>query len=268
MMTIYEHCFEHMSKVREILSKYGIKFVHTKEIKFNEKGKLNYVLSLYSGEPWIGNTQNNFPGVKHQASLSFAAGPNIIAALVDVNNHANLVEAKTEIRNLVGVGKPSIHTTDTKEETWRNATSCFNDKTIDYLNQTTLGAANNAQFMNFISETKRIVNNSNISLEDVCVVGSAPLGAYGKRNCKDFDVLHLEGNIPFNNTVSSHNQYSRYYADLPYDIIYNPDNHFYIEGLKFITPEGMIKMKSKRGEQKDYNDIEMFSDLEIMSNSL
>jgi hypothetical protein len=255
MVTIYEHCFGHMDKIQKILSKYNVKPVHTKKIKLPEKGQLNYVLSIYSDEPWIGNVQNNFSGIRDQVSMSFGAGPNIIALLVDVDNHSDLVKAKAEIRNLIGIGNPSIHTTDTKEETWKNATLCFNDNTIDYMNNAVLGAANSIPFMNFIKETERIINDSDITLEDICVVGSAPLGAYGKRDCKDFDVLHLGGNIPFNNMVSSHNQYARYYVDTPNDIIYNPSNHFYIEGLKFITPEGMIAMKLNRDEAKDKIDV-------------
>lgn len=261
MMTIYEHCFGHMDKIQNILSKYNVKAVHTKEIKLTEKGKLNYVLSLYLDEPWIGNFQNKFPGINGQSSANFAAGSNIIAVLVDVDNHSDLVKAKAEIRKIIGVGNPSVHTTDTKAETWKNATSCFNDETINYMNKADLGAANSIPFMNFIKETKRIINDSDITLEDVCIVGSAPLGAYGKRTCKDFDVLHLGGNIQFNNAVSSHNQYAKYYADAPNDIIYNPNNHFYIEGLKFITPEGMIKMKLNRDEAKDKIDVVLMQEV-------
>lgn len=259
MMTIYEHCYPYLDRIRDILIKYNVGVVFTKEIELNEVGKLNYVMSLYSGEAWIGDSKNSYPGIRQQANLSFAAGSNILAILVDVGDHSRLIQAKKEIRNLVGVGKPSVHTTDTLEETWRNATTCFDDETIEYLNKTALGSAYNNRFLTYLSETKRIINNSDISLEDFCVVGSAPLAAYGKRPCKDFDLLHLPGKIGFNEVVSSHNVYAHYYGKEKLEIIYNPRNYFYIEGIKFITPSGVLQMKSNRGEQKDLNDIKMFN---------
>lgn len=258
MMTLYQHCHDNMNDVINILSKHDVKIVYTKNFDLTENGKLNYILSLYAGEPWIGDHNNSFPGVNHQARLSFAAGPRVIAALVDVESHQNLIAAKKQIRDLIGVGKPSVHTTDTKEETWRNATTCFSQETIRFINNAPFGAMYDSAFQSFISQTKKIITKSDIEIEDICVVGSAPLTAYGKRKCKDFDVLHLPGNISFNENVSSHNQYKHFYSDKIEDIIYNPNKHFYIEGLKFITADGMIKMKSTRGEEKDHRDIVLF----------
>tara|TARA_Y100000114_G_C11762636_1_gene330781 strand:- start:648 stop:3368 length:2721 start_codon:yes stop_codon:yes gene_type:complete len=260
MMTIYEHCHAKMKQVSEILFKNNINVVYTKNINFTETGKLNYILSLYAGESWIGNYENNFPGVIQQSKLSFAAGSKIIAALVDVDVHENLINAKKQIRELIGVGKPSVHTTDTKDETWRNATTCFNQETISYINAAPVGAMYNPRFQDFIFEAKKIIDQSDITLEDVCVVGSAPLAAYGKRDCKDFDIFHIPSNIRFSDNVSSHNQYAHYYSDSINDVIYHPKKHFYIEGLKFITANGMIKMKSNRSENKDIKDINMMTD--------
>ena len=54
-----------------------------------------------------------------------------------------------------------------------------------------VGSFHETGFKHFITETKKVIENSNIDIEDVCVGGSAPLGAYGRRDCRDFDVLHL-----------------------------------------------------------------------------
>ena len=60
--------------------------------------------------------------------------------------------------------------------------------------------------------------------------------------------------------MSSHNDYIKYYGEPIEEIIFNPSKYFYIDGVKFISPEGMIKMKSNRGEEKDYKDIELMKE--------
>ena len=63
--------------------------------------------------------------------------------------------------------------------------------------------------------------------------------------------------VRFSKNVSSHNEYANFYGKPIKDIIYNPENHFYIHGIKMITLEGMIDMKNRRSEQKDINDVRM-----------
>ena len=41
------------------------------------------------------------------------------------------------------------------------------------------------------------------------------------------------------------------------EIIYNPENYFYFNGFKFATLNVIKKMKEKRGEPKDINDIKI-----------
>lgn len=255
MMTLYQHCFGKLDEIMKILAKYKVKVVYHKDLILTDNGKLNYILSLYSGEPWIGNLSNGFPGVREQARLSYAAGSKIMAVLVDSEDINNLVAAKKEIRDMIGVGKPSVHTTDTFEETWINATVCFNDQSVKFINSSPFACTKNNKFQSLLRETRSILNNSMVDVDDICVVGSAPLTAYGIRECRDFDILHMSDDVGFSENVSSHNQYERLYPVNKEQIIFNPNNHFYIEGVKFITLENMVEMKSNRGEAKDHRDI-------------
>ena len=260
VVTLYQQAFNHMDLVRSVFDKYGIGIVYQKEISLADNFQLNYMLALYGDEDWMqGSRTHGFPGAESQASFNFSHGKSIRAVLIECDSVDTVLRAKNEIRDAIGAGKGSMHTTDTRKETWRNACICFHNPTLIYMSKCPVGSFHETYFKHFISETKKVIENSNIDIEDVCVGGSAPLSAYGKRDCRDFDILHLppKENIKFNDVVSSHNDYIGYYGQELEQIIFNPSSYFYIDGLKFISPDGMMRMKLNRGEEKDYRDVMM-----------
>jgi hypothetical protein len=249
-----------MDAVLNTFAKYNIKVVYSKQITLTYNGQMNYIISLYGDEEWMkGSKHGGFPGAVSQFGFNFSHGPSIKAILIECSCPETVAKAKNEIRDIIGVGKSSIHTTDNYKETWRNACICFHNPTLDYINKCTIGSFHEVKFRRFVKETKKIIDNSNLDIEDICVGGSAPLMAYGKRNCRDFDILHLSPveKINFNNSVSSHNAYIKHYDDSLKEIIYNPSKYFYIDGMKFISLAGMTKMKMNRGEEKDIRDVRL-----------
>lgn len=255
--SLYSHCQPYISNISKILSQNNIDVVYQKDIELSKSGMLNYVISSYSEESWLGNEQNGYPGAIEQARLNFSKGSKVKVLLLEADTLEQVDKAKNEIREIIGVGKPSVHATDTYEEAWRNATIAFHDPTLDYMNKSKVGFFNKKNLKGFIKETKSIIENSDLELEDFCVGGSAPLALYGIRECRDFDLLHLPSDsVSFTQNVSSHRAYERYYVDNTEEILYNPQKHIYVHGLKFISMPGMIKMKSTRAEAKDIRDVE------------
>ena len=262
--TLYQQAFDHMNVVAEVFQKHDIGIVYVKEISLNHNFQMNYMLALYGDEEWMrGSKSYGFPGAVSQSSFNFSHGPSIRVLLIESDSVDTVLKAKNEIRERIGGGKGSMHTTDSRKETWRNACICFHNPTLDYMNKCAVGSFHENEFKQFIAETKRVVETSAIDIEDICVGGSAPLAAYGLRDCRDFDVLHLPPtqDINFNEVVSSHNEYIDYYGDTLENIIFHPASHFYIDGVKFISPQGMIKMKSNRGEEKDHRDVNLMKDI-------
>jgi hypothetical protein len=60
--------------------------------------------------------------------------------------------------------------------------------------------------------------------------------------------------------ISSHNEYSngRYDKTID-DIIYNPKNHFYYNGIKFASLDIVKSLKVNRWEEKDKIDVELIN---------
>jgi hypothetical protein len=113
-----------------------------------------------------------------------------------------------------------------------------------------------------MNEYNAEINNKKLNIDDYCIGGSAPLAAYGLRECKDLDYLHFNENLIYGtrNLIHSHNEYGvgRYHLDRE-DIIYNPENYFYHRGMKFAALDTVRRLKSKRNESKDVVDVELIN---------
>ena len=97
--------------------------------------------------------------------------------------------------------------------------------------------------------------------DNYCITGSSVLSVLGLREGKDLDYLHRGPRIDGHPDIDSHNEYSKgRYTKTVDDIIYNPENHFYFNGLKYASLEVVKDLKEKRGEEKDEKDLELIED--------
>eukprot|EP01051_Picozoa_sp_SAG22_P015090 SAG22_NODE_1924_length_3307_cov_1.297693_2_plen_127_part_00 len=102
-----------------------------------------------------------------------------------------------------------------------------------------------------------------LSLDDVCIDGSAVLLAYGLRPARDLDVIVADrpievakGALPawmHDARIGDHNKY--FSRDDRNDIIYNPERHFVLHGVKWMALEEVKRMKLARDEADFAKDI-------------
>ena len=74
------------------------------------------------------------------ASFNFSHDSNIVAFLIESDSVETVLRAKNEIREIIGHGKSSMHSTDTRKETWRNACICFHNPTLKYMSECPVGS--------------------------------------------------------------------------------------------------------------------------------
>jgi hypothetical protein len=53
----------------------------------------------------------------------------------------------------------------------------------------------------------------------------------------------------------------KYHAEELDNILFNPDNYFYFQGVKFLSINLLKKMKTNRNETKDVKDIKLIDSL-------
>tara|TARA_B100001093_G_scaffold214239_1_gene205539 strand:+ start:11875 stop:13866 length:1992 start_codon:yes stop_codon:yes gene_type:complete len=232
--------------------------IYSKTIKLNKKGQLNYIHNLYHGEAWVGNKQNGYPGAVEKSNKCFINGDEVTVLLLESDNEKNLLSLKENVRSVCNVGKHSIHINDTQEETWRIASSVFNENSIHFLNNSSFGKTE--KFDSYLIQYKNILKNRK-DKHDFCVDASAVLSAYGLRDCRDLDFLHLHNIGNLTNDISCHNMESHHYDVNKNDIICDPKMHFYCYGIKMASIEIIKNMKISRDEQKDRVDVKLIGGL-------
>ncbi|MHA1941903.1 MAG: glycosyltransferase family 2 protein, partial [Candidatus Hodarchaeales archaeon] len=179
----------------------GQNIIYSKKIKLNKLGQRKYVHNLYYNEAWIGRKKDGYPGVIEKTNYCFQNGDEIQVLLVEENDISNLLNLKDTIRSICGVGKHSVHINDTQEETWRIASSVFNKNSVSFLNNSKNTETPN--FDTYFSQYKNIIKNRS-DKHDFCIDASAVLSAYGLRDCRDLDFLHLKDIGDLTRDISCH----------------------------------------------------------------
>lgn len=212
-----------------ILSDYDI-YYHKKV--WIEK-PINLIKALYHGESWA-----DHEGSTNKANECFKNGRDWISVyLVDFKG-SELI-AKETVRNYSGIGNHSIHITDTQPETLDLSRVLFNENSLHFIN--------NSEYKGF-DNFERLFSEFN--KPDSAISGSAILSAYGFRDCRDLDYI-CTGDDP-----ESHNEHTKeLYPVSRFEIINNPENHFWHRGKKFVSLEMSKIMKQKRNEAKDIEDL-------------
>ena len=213
---------------------------------------------LYLDEEWA--TAYNGLGYITKRNLCFTTNHPTYVFLVEFNNIQDSVDAKKEIRKIFDIANHSVHINDTHDETIRLSQYLFNEGSIHLLNNK---ESNNQDLDSYLNEFKKIISTNNLDIDDYCITGSSILSAYGVRRFNDLDYLHNSEEIKDDkNIIHSHNEYGVGIYDIDYhEIIYNTNNHFYYNGVKFASLDILKNLKSKRNEDKDIVDVDIINKL-------
>jgi len=256
-------------QVKSILAEYS-ELVHYKEIFFNKRALPLLFAQIYWGEKWIGSFENSFASTinKYEPCFDGTAPLRVFLVRSDPTDKTGPRVAKEKIRALYQVGKHSVHMCDTHEESMRLASLFFNENSIHFLNETQF-----QPFPMFVDGFRRYMHKLNqlpaSAREHFALTGSTVLSAYGLRDCQDIDYLSTLDFLNKTPDISNHANQVQYYPTTFDDIIYNPRNHFYFFGYKFVTPEVIYEMKEIRHEvPKDTNDLKILEQVVAPTNKV
>lgn len=230
--------------------------IYRKNISLSNNGAHNFISQIYTGESWLGDVNNNFQGVRGKLVECFKKeGPLRIVAF-QANSLDTVLKVKEDIRSLFNIGKHSIHITDTKEEALDISRLVFNDNSIHFLNY---AKPNNfLEFHENIVEVRKFLQLNNIEEEDFALDGGMVLAAYGLRKASDVDYFASEDTSisrPMDN-FDPHDSELKFYEKQKNELIHDPRNYFYFQGLKYISFPQLFIMKQNRAEEKDKSDCQ------------
>jgi FkbM family methyltransferase len=255
---IYVFCIWPAAKGRKgdllnVLNNCG-KIIYEKKIKLSKKGAHNFILHTYIQHPWVGKWQDGFSGVYNKMKACFPGyDKNVSCYFIESDDYTNIYNAKQTMRDLFGLANDTVHSTDNYEETLLLSKIILNANSIHFINNSTPWKFEN---FNSLFEKYRDAFKNSGEGEIYCVDSSSVLSAFGIREARDFDfITDTKEPLIFSQAIDNHEDNLTYYEISKDEIIYNPSNHFYLLGLKFVSLKQMLSMKKNRGEFKDYCDI-------------
>ena len=223
--------------------------VYQKDVHLTDKGAHNLIAECYMGEPWLGERSGGYAGVKGKYVECFKGGTDIRCYLFECASLDKVLEAKERVRELFGLGKHSIHITDTKDETLSLSRLIFNGAGLDFLNY-----AITTQFANTdnkINKIKGCIKRGGHSADEYIFDTGIVLEVFGLREASDIDYLTQIGGVLEAPGMDRH-------ESSIYDLseVFNFSlASFYFRGLRFISLKKLKDFKTIRGEFKDKSDV-------------
>lgn len=224
---------------------------------FDSRGVIR---QIYYGEDW------NFDGsggLSDKAGWCFDGDGNIEVYIIQgVVSDEHRIEIKERLRDMWGIGKNSIHMTDTVDEVNLVARMFFHENTRQTLRR----------YDHFSPSTMEIFNKYRdllpvkyVDRDNFCIDSSAVLDFFGIRVAADIDYIKRGQYEPINTYgVDEHmDEYVRYYTETRDAIITDPSNHFYYAGCKIASLDLVETMKENRSRSdpesrlKDNKDIDL-----------
>lgn len=233
---------------------------------FKNNFKNNFIQLLYYTEGWCKNGD-----YKNKASACFDNENKLKVYFIEKQELNILVDLKQKIRKYYNKDNHSIHIPDTQEEC-DSLLDLLNYNTLSFMDKTPSLYINFPNFNKLFQELKKFCKENNVDTKKICVTSSSVLSVYGIRDCGDMDLLIDKKNIDIfkNSPFDSHNKYTidKHYSKNYEDIIYNPDNHFYFQGIKFCNLSIILDYKKYRVKNKLFGQESIEKDNRDINNIL
>jgi hypothetical protein len=229
--------------------------VYRKKLYLTENGVKNLLVQVYEGEGWLGEWSNKFRGVRAKLDSCFVENRPTEVVVFQAPSLKKVVEFKEKVRAAYGLGKHSIHITDSHSESVALGRILLNRNSVLFLNNG--HPFENLKNQSTIEEWKHFIAGSEIGENEAMLAGSTPLAIFGLREANDVDVVFSTTceSCVLPEGFESHASQLKYYPETPGEMVSNPFYHFYFYGVKILSLHGLIAMKRKRGESKDLYDL-------------
>lgn len=248
--------------VEELLEKI-VEIVYSQDVYLNYEGMRNLMIQIYGKQDWVGNIDDKFDGVKYKAKPCFRENELLKTYLIESKSFEEVVNIKNQIREIFGIGNHSIHISDDKEETREMAELLYNPNSVNFMNY-----ASPYEFSLVFEKLKifkRMINDNDLKREKFIIDSSSILEVCGLRAARDLDFLtdyiyehdYSKEALNIFPDIDSHENQLIYHSISIKDMLYNPQNYFYYQGMKFLSVERLMEMKQFRNEVKDVIDVKL-----------
>lgn len=237
------------------------KVIYKKSISLNYNGFRNLITQVYAAHDWVGSYQNHFVGARKKIDACYTDPGSITIFIFESEKFDSVLDLKQQIREIINVGKHSVHITDNQFETVQIANLLLNENSVEFLN---LGKPDKyPKFNENLKTFKNVLEKNEQPFEDYLIVSSSILALYGLRDAEDIDFISISKNFGIieSQIINNHNSYIQLYDTTLENVILNPRYYFTYNDLKFVDINMLKKFKRNRNEKKDQIDLKLITSI-------
>ena len=272
---IWPKSFSYLDKIKNILEK-NSKIIYEKTLDFNRCEFENLIYQMYYYE----FEEKTYTNLCKKIQLLKKEKPQIKLLLIEHQNIdykkrngklvcKNILKIKEEIRSKLDSKIPknnftTLHISDCPDHNLF-LKNIFFTKTQDHLNF----FSNNysKEFYKKLDSFKNFLKEKKIEIKDSLIVGSTILEVLKLRKSNDIDFITLK-EIRGKNKLKKGEQKSKIDLTIWEDErnhIFNPNNYFYFNGIKFLDKSLLLNKKIKNPSDKNIEDIKLLKKINIKS---
>ena len=256
--------------------------LYEKIVTVNKLGMNQLITHMYGNQSWLGVK------IDHILSLFKSSTFTVVFVFFFGKTLDKLTNCKHDIRTLYNYKnfKSSAHIPDSPEESLILAEMILNPNSVQFLNN----ARNGKDCKRIATEVARRSSLKPIPTlpglflgrDDLMIDSGSVLHLFNLRELTDVDILFLheidkrilgkkndfriEAHAFKSNSISSGRAWGEDHftgaVKTKWDLFYDPANYGFCYGIKFVSPEQLVRYKLKRNEpQKDQHDVKLIRDM-------
>lgn len=255
-------------EVLSVMKKFGTP-IYERQVTLDNDGQLNLIMELDGGRDRPDEIETRHLGAEAKARHFLTKHREIGVYVLELSSSYDAEILKSDLRGSCGIENDSVHITNTKGEALRACRALLNDNGLHFLNTARPVLFPNYQavlreYRNFVvSQSEK--DEAAWGNENFAVDGDAVLAAYGLRDVTGLDFVSRKNAEARSSLIHNNNDQLFYHGVTVDELLYNPENHFWVSGIKFIALPAIRRMKCKRGRERDREDIKMIDSLRNLS---
>ncbi|WP_341501653.1 hypothetical protein [Gallaecimonas sp. GXIMD4217] len=225
-----------------------VDIIYSKKVKSDIRSVKNLVIEFYGQEEWIGSLNNGFSGADGKVEPCLSKDGNLY--LVWFKCSRSILDLKDTVREKFGLGKHSIHITDTAEECVGHSDFLLSEAFEHIIHRFDFDSRFSVLALKMLKESREKISEGVIS-------GSCLWALSNYREASDIDFITKR---TVTQDQETHNCYESFFP-VPIEALIDKNLYsFKFMGFRFLDFFPIVWMKEKRGEPKDKLDLNLINE--------
>lgn len=209
----------------------------------------NLMIQLYGHMDWVGSIDDGYANITGKVDEVWDENGKVHVVLIRAESSADVLELKSKIRDLFGIGLASVHSTDNIRETKMAMNALLNPNSRHFLQHANVTRYKKS--FKIFSRFSDILEKEGFDTDEFIVDSSMVLSMYGLRPAADLDYVCLHNDekrhFPSDESIEEHLEDQRIFYSVPArDLINNPEHYFVFNGIKFLSLRNLLLLKQIR----------------------